>query len=89
MRIYNNESNQVFDSIDIFLTLNEAKEMQAVLEHLINNPNDLDGVVDEEVRISDFVKQVHLIVYTPENIRLFHKDSKYIVEKDSAPQKDN
>ncbi len=87
MRIYNNESNKVFDSIDIFLTLNEAKNMQAVLNNLIKNPNDLDGVVDEEVEVGGFVKQVHLIVYTPENINSFHKDSRYIVEKDSAPQK--
>lgn len=80
MRIYHSNTNQLFDSIEIYLTLSEAKEMQAQLDWLIENPNELDVIINEQSERTPN-REISLIIYTSENLKLFNQQSRDIIEK--------
>ncbi|MFC2093369.1 hypothetical protein ACFLSV_05660 [Bacteroidota bacterium] len=82
MRILQRDTNQVFDNIEIFLTLEEADNLRAHVEGLIDQPeyghihvlgDEINGVVMKELTVA---------VYTKDNLNEFDDKSKKLILED-------
>ena len=78
MRILNDVNDKKIDNISLFLTKDEAFQMIAYLEDLLNNP----GKHHAHLSSDDYQKEITLCVYDQQNINSFHQRAKKLILED-------
>lgn len=78
MRIYNQKNDKTFDSITIYLTIEEARELHDDLNSLIKHPQ------GNHVHVSsnDFQYELTVCIYDKDNLDLFDEKSKIVLSND-------
>ncbi len=75
MRIFERNTNQVFEEIEIFLTLEEANELCGRLDGLISN------LKAHHIHLDSDNKELMVAIYTKENLDEFDERSRELILK--------
>ena len=75
MRIFERNTNQVFEEIEIFLTLEEANELCGRLDGLISN------LKAHHIHLDSDNKELMVASYTKENLDEFDERSRELILK--------
>jgi len=59
------------------LTPEEARELASKVKNLCQHPNEPDHIHENDI---DFTKEITVAIYTPKNMKHFHKDIQRILE---------
>lgn len=81
MRILNRETNQVFDSIEIFLTREEGEELLARMSGLLSNSKTHHIHLDTDEIDGRYERELIVSIYTNNNIEEFDDRSKLLINK--------
>lgn len=73
MRILERNSNQVFEEIEIFLTLDEANELRGRLDGLISD------LKIHHIHLDSDDKELTVAIYTNENLDEFDERSRELI----------
>ena len=82
MRIFHRDSSKTFDSMEIFLTIEEADELRARIEGLVNNPKAHHIHLDTDEKDGVMQKELTVAVYTNDNLQEFDERSREIIIND-------
>ena len=78
MRILDDESDKKLDTVSIFLTKNEARQLVAYLNALLQNPQ----LHHQHLSSDDYKKEVTVCVYDEKKLEGFHQRAIKLIEKD-------
>ncbi|MBX7067642.1 MAG: hypothetical protein K1X28_10470 [Parachlamydiales bacterium] len=78
MRIIDEDSDTKLDSIAIFLTRNELKQLIGYAKQLLENPS-LDH---HHLSSEDYKKEITICIYDPKNIKMFDERSQKLISED-------
>lgn len=76
MRILDADNNKAINNLNLYLTMEEAKEMLGDLENLINNYGK-----NEHTHINDaeYEREIRLVLYNMNNLNSFDERSKKLI----------
>ncbi|HBC71753.1 MAG TPA: hypothetical protein DEA62_05180 [Coxiellaceae bacterium] len=79
MRLLDTETNNIVNSIGIYLTKDEAKQMLSFLQSLV------DGTAGNHVHVNDdsYAHEITLAIYSNENLDQFDERSRKLISEDS------
>lgn len=75
MRIFERTTNQVFEEIELFLTIDEANELCGRLEGLVSN------IKAHHIHMDTDNKELIVAIYTKENLDEFDERSRELILK--------
>ena len=78
MRILDEKSDKKLDTVSIFLTEEEAVQLQGYLEQLIDKPKLQHAHLFSE----DYKKEITVCIYDEKDLEGFHPRSIKLIEKD-------
>ena len=78
MRILDDEADKKLDSIGIFLTREEAIQLRAYLNQLLDNPK----LQHAHLSANDYQKEVTVCLYDEKNLSNFDERSKKLILND-------
>jgi hypothetical protein len=78
MRILDDESNQKLDNVSIFLTQEEAKQLEGYLRKLLENPK----LHHSHLSSSDYKKEITVCLYDEKNLNSFDQRSIKLIKED-------
>jgi hypothetical protein len=78
MRILDDETDKKLDTISLFLTMSEAKQLHSYLQELIENPK------KQHIHMSsdDYQKEITLCVYNENSLEGLHERGKKLILTD-------
>ena len=82
MRILHRDTNQVFDDMEIFLTMEEANELIAHLSGLIEQPEYGHVHVFGDEKDGVLYKELTIAIYTEDNLDEFDDQSQKLILED-------
>ena len=82
MRILHRETNQVFNDIEIFLTVEEAQWLSAKLDWLWEHPEDHHSHLETDLVGNKYQKELTVAVYTEDNLKQFDERSRKLILED-------
>lgn len=80
MKIYDHENDQILESITLFLTPDEARELGGAARDLANNPDKHHHHVSD----SAYTTEITVAVYTQENLHQFNAKARVILGNESV-----
>lgn len=83
MRILQRETDKVFDTIEIFLTIDEARKLKGILEHMVENPNSGHSHLEADLKENVFQKELTIAIYSDENLSEFDERTKKLILNDN------
>ena len=78
MRILDEDSNNSFNRVVLYLTKFEASELRDSLNNIINNPEGSH----EHIPSCDYKKELSICIYDDKNIGDFNKRSQELIKDD-------
>lgn len=83
MRILHRETNQIFDEMEIFLTVEEADKLIGYLQWLVENHEQGDAFhLDTDLKGTEYQKELTIAVYTETNQQHFDERTKKLIKYD-------
>lgn len=87
MRIYIADNDKVFNEIEVYLTIDEAKDFYIRINDLANNLEIRDDVIFEHIEQNEYSprrysKTIDMIVYTKDNLHTFPERMRKIIIDD-------
>lgn len=82
MRILQRETNKALDTIEIFLTLDEAKKLSGILKHMVEHPESGHSHLEADLVGNVFQKELTVAIYTDNNLDEFDERSKKLILED-------
>ncbi|MEO6696243.1 MAG: hypothetical protein ABIY50_11695 [Ignavibacteria bacterium] len=79
MRILNRSENQALDSIEIFLTRDEAEELRARISGLLDNPSAHHIHLDADEMNGRFERELIIAIYEKGNLSEFDERSRKLI----------
>ncbi len=79
MRILNRSENQALDSIEIFLTKDEAEELRARVSGLLDNPSGHHIHLDTDEKNGRFERELIIAIYEKDNLGEFDERSRKLI----------
>ena len=82
MKIFHRETNQLFDDIEIFLSVDELHQLKSYVCQLIENPSIHHIHLLEDIDKSDS-KEITIAIVTNDNINEFDERSREVILNNS------